>query len=211
VTTTSLSRTAYCRIRDDILGGRIAPNTILIERDLAASLGISRTPLRAALSMLEREQVIERMANGAILVRKISIEHLLDIIQLRQILEKAAAGRAAGFGISPGLIAARERQMRYIDGKAARFEDFWQDDGDFHRAVAMAARLTLLPELLAEQRVIVHSSTIIRHKVNFADQGREHLAVIDAIAAGDPEAARAAMLHHFEQMRARTLGWLSRD
>lgn len=211
MSTTSLSQTAYCRIRDDILEGRIAPNTILIERDLAASLGISRTPLRSALSMLEREQVVERMANGAILVRKISIEHLLDIIQLRMILEKAAAGRAAGFGISPELIAARERQMRYLDGKAAIFADFWQDDGDFHRAVAMAARLTLLPELLTEQRVIVRSSTIIRYQINFADQALEHLAVIDAIAAGDPEAASAAMLHHFELMRARTLGWLSRE
>ncbi|MDN5787939.1 GntR family transcriptional regulator [Pseudorhodobacter sp.] len=210
MSTKSLSQTAYGRIRDDILEGRIAPNSILTERDLAASLGISRTPLRSALSMLEREQVIERMVNGAILVRRISIEHLLDIIQLRLILEKAAAGRAAEFGLSPELIAAREKQTQYLEGNAAQFEDFWQDDGDFHRAVAMAARLTLLPELLAEQRAIVQRCTIIRHEINFADQAREHIAVIDAIAAGDPAAARSAMLQHFENMRARTLGWLDR-
>ena len=209
--TKSLSQNAYERIKTDILDGRICSNTILTERDLAASLGISRTPLRSALSVLEREQVIERMANGAILVRKISVEHLLDIIQLRQILEKAAAGRAAEFGMTPALEAARESQHRYLQEGIAHFEDFWKDDGDFHHAVAMAARLTLLPDLLAEQRAIVRRSTIIRNDSNFAAQAREHIAIIDAIEAGDPTAASAAMARHFDHMRARTMGWLNKD
>lgn len=207
----SLSQSAYVQIRTDILEGRIAPNTILIERDLAASLGISRTPLRSALSALEREQVIERMANGAILVRKISVEHLLDIIQLRRILEKAAAARAAGFGMTPELATARDRQLRYLEDDAATFEDFWADDGDFHLAVAMAARLILLPNLLTEQRAIIRRSTIIRSDSTFADQAHEHIAVIDAIATGDPASASGAMAQHFEHMRARTLGWLNKD
>lgn len=211
MSTVSLSQSAYIQIRADILKGKIAPNTILIERDLAASLGISRTPLRSALSALEREQVIERMVNGTILVRKISVEHLLDIIQLRRTLEKAAAGRAAGFGMIPELSTARARQLRYLEDNAASFEDFWADDGDFHLAVAMAARLTLLPDLLTEQRAIVRRSTIIQTDSTFADQAREHISVIDAIATGDPAAASAAMARHFEHMRARTMGWLNKD
>lgn len=207
----SLSQNAYFQIRNDILEGRIAPNTILIERDLAASLGISRTPLRSALSALEREQVIERLVNGAILVRKISVEQLLDILQLRMILEKAAARRATGFGMTPELAKARERQLRYLTADAASFEDFWEDDSDFHHAVAMAAHLTLLPDLLAEQRAIVRRSTIIRNDSSFADQAREHIAVIDAIESGDAEAAGMAMMRHFDLMRARTMGWLNKD
>lgn len=200
-----------CRhLRAQILDGRIPPDALLTERDLAESLGVSRTPLRSALSVLEREQLIERMANGAILVRRVTVERMLDIIQLRLLLERAAAARAAGFGLTPELAAARERQLRYLDGGAADFEEFWRDDGDFHRAVALAARLTLLPDLLAEQRAIVQRSTILRGHSRFADQAREHLAVIDAIAAGDAAAARATMSRHFEQMRARTLGWLAR-
>lgn len=207
----TLSQSAYHRLRDDIVGGRIAPNTILTERDLAERLGISRTPLRSALSVLEREQVIERMANGALLVRRISVETLLDIFQLRQILERAAAARAAEFGLTPELDAARERQWHYVHDKQADFDTFWQDDGDFHRAVAQAARLTLLPGLLAEQRATVRRSSLIRSHTDFSDQAREHIAVIDAIAAGDAQEARTAMSWHFDQMRARTLGWLSRD
>ncbi|AXQ93956.1 GntR family transcriptional regulator [Cereibacter azotoformans] len=207
----SLAQTAYRRIRDDIVEGRIAPNTILTERDLAERLGISRTPLRSALSVLEREQVIERMANGAHLVRRVSVEQLLDIIQLRLILERAAARRAAAFGMTPELAAARAAQLRYLGGAEMDFETFWQDDGAFHRAVALAAGLTLLPGLLSEQRAIVRRSTIIRTHTNFADQAREHIAVIDAIASRNAAAASAAMSVHFERMRARTLGWLDKD
>ncbi|WP_145104477.1 GntR family transcriptional regulator [Cereibacter sediminicola] len=207
----SLAQTAYRRIRDDIVEGRIAPNTILTERELAERLGISRTPLRSALSVLEREQVIERMANGAHLVRRVSVEQLLDIIQLRLILERAAARRAATFGLTSELEAARAAQLRYLGGAVMDFETFWQDDGIFHRAVALAAGLTLLPGLLSEQRAIVRRSTIIRTHTNFADQAREHIAVIDAIASRDAEAASAAMGVHFDRMRARTLGWLNKD
>lgn len=207
----TLSQSAYRRIRDEILNGQIAPNTILTERELAKRLGISRTPLRSALSGLEREQVIERMANGALLVRRVSVEQLLDIIELRLILEPAAARRAAGSGLTPELKTAREAQRRYLGDQAMDFESFWQDDSTFHRAVVLAAGLTLLPDLLAEQRAIVRRSTIIRTHTNFADQAREHIAVIDAIAGHDAEAASAAMALHFHRMRARTLGWLSKD
>lgn len=207
----TLTQRAYRRIRDEILNGQIAPNTILTERDLAERLGISRTPLRSALSRLEREQVIERMANGALLVRRVSVEQLLDIIQLRLILESAAARRAAGSGLTPELEVAREAQHRYLGDQAIDFESFWQDDSTFHRAVAKAAGLTLLPDLLAEQRAIVRRSTIIRTHTNFAEQAREHIAVIDTISGHDAEAASAAMALHFHNMRARTLGWLNKD
>jgi succinate dehydrogenase hydrophobic membrane anchor protein len=60
-------------------------------------------------------------------------------------------------------------------------------------AVATAARLVLLPAILADQRAIVRRSTIIRTHARFDEQSREHIAVIDAIADQDPEAARAAI------------------
>ncbi|BCH30129.1 GntR family transcriptional regulator [Mesorhizobium sp. L-8-10] len=205
----TLSQNAYHSIKDDIATGRIAPNTILSERDLADRLGISRTPLRSAMSRLERENVIDRLANGALLVRAITIEQLLEIVQLRQILERSAAARAAEFGPTPALLEVREAMTRYLDDGKATFDDFWRDDELFHLGVALAARMELLPELLAEQRAIVRRSTIIRTHDNFADQAKEHIAVIDAIVDGNPAAARAAMSLHFDNMRTRTLGSLS--
>lgn len=208
MTTGSLSRTAYDRLRADIISGAIEASTVLSERDLAETLGISRTPLRSALSRLESEGLIERLVNGALLVRAVTVEKLLEILRLRQMLEAAAAARAARFDLTPALREARDAARRFLDAPSD-FENFWVEDEKFHMAVAEAARLTVLPRILAEQRAIVRRSTIIRTHARFDQQSREHVAVIDAIAAQDPQAAHAAMSQHFEAMQARSLGMLS--
>lgn len=205
----TLSQTAYRRIKQDILEGRIPPDTSLSERDLASKMGISRTPLRSALSRLESENVIKRLENGVLLVRSVTVEQLIEIVQLRQILERAAAARAAGFGLTPELAELREVMACYAEGLNVAFDDFWKEDERFHLAVAKAAGLDLLPGILADQRAIARRCTITRTHDRFADQAREHIAVIDAIAAGDADAARKAMSLHFEHVRARFLGWLS--
>lgn len=206
----NLSQTAYRRIKQDILEGLIPPDTILSERELAHRLGISRTPLRSAMSRLENEGVIARLANGALTVRQVTIEQLLEIVQLRQILESASAARAAEHGITPELEILRREMLRYIEGQPVGFDEFWQIDERFHLAVAQAARLKLLPGILAEQRAIARRCTITRIHDRFDDQAREHVAVIDAIAGKDPAAARAAMSLHFEKVRRRFLDWFSR-
>ena len=206
----TLAQAAYRRIKQDILQGRIGPDTVLSERELAEQQGISRTPLRSALSRLERERVISRLENGVLLVRSVSVEQLMEIVQLRQALESAAAARAAGFGLTPELEELRATMAAYANGRNVAFDDFWAEDDRFHLAVARAARLELLPVILAEQRAIARRCTITRTHDRFADQAREHIAVIDAIAAGDGDAAGAAMSLHFENVRTRFLGWLSR-
>lgn len=208
MTGSSLTQRAYARLREDILSGAIGASTVLSERDLAETFGISRTPLRSALSRLESEGLIERLANGALLVRSVTVENLLEILRLRQIVEAAAAARAARHGLTPALSAARDAAMKFID-TPSDFESFWAEDEAFHMAVADAAKLVVLPKILAEQRAIVRRSTIIRTHARFDQQSREHIAVIDAIAAQDPDAAHAAMSAHFEAMQARSLGMLS--
>lgn len=208
MTSETLAMNAYLRLREDIISGRVGPSAVLSERDLADTFGISRTPLRSALSRLEGEGLIERLANGALLVRAVTVEKLLEILRLRQALEGAAAARAAEFCLTADLRQARDAAQRFID-RPADFESFWQEDERFHMAVATAARLVLLPAILADQRAIVRRSTIIRNHARFCEQSREHIAVIDAIAARDPEAARAAMSRHFEAMQTRSLSMLS--
>ena len=201
----TLSQTAYRQIRDDILSGRIAAEQVLSERGLADSLGISRTPLRTALSRLEKEGMIDRLANGVILVRSVTIEQLIEIVNMRQLLEGAAAARAAEYGLTGELADIRAEMQRIVDGPDISFDPFWAADERFHMAVARAARLNLLPGILAEQRSVARRCTLTRTYDSFTDQAREHVAIIDAIAEGDADAARAAMALHFDHVRSRFL------
>jgi len=207
----TLAQRAYTEIKQAILSGRIHPDTPLSERQLALDTGVSRTPLRNALARLEREGVLARVVNGGLMVQSVAMEQLLDIVQLRQFLEGGAAERAAGRGITRELEESRRVMAVYAGGAETAFDEFWIHDDHFHDAVARAAGLSLLPALLAEQRAIARRCTITRTHDSFADQAREHLAVIDAIACGEGPEARAAMSTHFDNVRARFLGWLGRQ
>ncbi|WP_062212423.1 GntR family transcriptional regulator [Aureimonas sp. AU12] len=206
----TLAQQAYRDIKQRILEGVFATGDVLTERALAASSGISRTPLRAAVSRLEKESVITRLPNGALMIQPVALEQLLEIVQVRRLLESAAAGRAAGRPFTPALEASRAVMQAYSEGEDAAFEQFWLDDDRFHDAVAEAAGLALLPEMLTEMRSIARRCTITRTHDRFAEQAREHLAVIDAIAAQDPAGAGAAMERHFDSVKSRFLSWLAR-
>ncbi|KQT64373.1 MULTISPECIES: GntR family transcriptional regulator [unclassified Aureimonas] len=206
----TLTQQAYRDIKQRILEGGFSTGDVLTERALALASGISRTPLRAAVSRLEKESVITRLPNGALMVQPVTLEQLLEIVQVRRILESAAAARAAGGPFTPALAASREVMRGYAEGRDTAFDQFWLDDDDFHGAVAEAAGLTLLPAMLTEMRAIARRCTMTRTHDRFAEQAREHLAVIDAVEAGDAAGAAAAMERHFDSVKSRFLGWLAR-
>ncbi|QDL91169.1 GntR family transcriptional regulator [Paroceanicella profunda] len=211
----TLAQQAYGALKSRILEGGFAPEDMLTERGLAAASGVSRTPLRAAISRLEAEGVIARLPGGALMIRPVTAETLLEIVQTRRLLEAAAAARAAeriaaGAPLPATLEASRDTMRAYAEGRDTAFDTFWADDDAFHAAVAETAGLQLLPELLAQMRAEARRCTITRAHDRFAEQAAEHLAVIEAIAAGRPDAARAAMEAHLESVRARFLGWLGR-
>lgn len=208
----TLAQSAYRQLHDDIVDGRIPANTVLNERDLAATLGISRTPLREALSALARDQVIDRLANGVVLVRRISVEQLLEVVELQSILgQTAAAAAAERSGLTPELTTCRARLMEFTTTHPADSVRFDALDTAFHDAVAAAAGLDMLPALLAPYRTLARRRPYPDTDLAHAQQAEEHLAVIAAIAARDATAARAATAAHFRNMRQRILGWLNKD
>lgn len=208
----TLAQQFYRDLKQRILEGRFSSDEMLTERTLAVEFGISRTPLRAAISRLEKENVISRLPNGALMVRPVTVEQLLEIVQIRRLLEGAAAAQAAETSaLTEDLVESRRRMRAYVEGGDIAFDNFWMDDDTFHLAVARAADLPLLATMLTEMRSIARRCTITRTHDRFDQQAREHIAVIDAIEAGDAEAARSAMELHFDSVRTRFLGWLARD
>ncbi len=214
MTDDTLADHAYRAIKQRILRGEIPAGLALRERALAEQSEISRTPLRAAIQRLEKEGVIARLSNGTLMVREVTLEQLMEIAEVRRILEGTAAAmaarRAARGGLAPALVEARAAMRRYVADSDVAFDAFWTDDDAFHRAVAVAAGFELLPDMLRELRETARRCTISRTHDRFGEQAAEHIAVIDAIEAGDPAAAQRAMETHFDSVRQRFLNWLMR-
>jgi DNA-binding GntR family transcriptional regulator len=206
----TLAQQAYKDVKQRILEGAIKAGDLLTERTLAIESGISRTPLRAAISRLQKEGVVSRLANGTLMVLPVTVEQLLEIVQVRRLVEGAAAARAAERPMTAALGQSRQIMQAYVEGKDVAFDRFWMDDDAFHEAVAEAADLHLLPAMLREMRSIARRCTITRTYDRFAEQAAEHIAVINAIEAHDPAAAAAAMEAHFDSVRGRFLRWLAR-
>src|SRR5437867_1687707 len=82
-------------IREAIVDGRLEPGQRLKEEELARELGISRTPIREALLMLQAEGLVDAVPNRGAMVRVHTPEDLDDLYQLRALLEGYAARRAA--------------------------------------------------------------------------------------------------------------------
>ena len=204
-----LSSRAYSLIKRDILEGRIATETVLNERALSAKYGLSRTPLRTALSRLAREGIVRKLDGGTLLVRSVSVEQFLQIIDLRRMLESAAAARAAERGLTEGIRRESDSLLAYADGRRSSFDVFWEQDERFHLEVARAAGLRLLPGILSEHREIARRCTIGRRLDRFDEQAQEHLAILAAIEGTDPVAAQGAMDTHLRNTRARFVESLS--
>lgn len=104
------SDAAYDRLREDILHWRLLPGTPLSEIDLAERLGVSRTPLRAALARLALEGLVDTSRGRTGVVSDVSAASITELFELREALETQAAR-----------LASRRRDAAVFDGLAARF------------------------------------------------------------------------------------------
>lgn len=106
------SERAYGQLKEDILQWRLPPGTPLSEIELAERLGVSRTPLRAALSRLALEGLVDTSRGRTGVVSDVSAESVTELFELREALETQAAR-----------LAARRRDPAVFDALAARFAD----------------------------------------------------------------------------------------
>jgi DNA-binding GntR family transcriptional regulator len=205
---TSVSEQTYQHLRSMILGRELAPGTTVSERRLAEAINISRTPLRSAIHRLEGEGLVERLANSSVVIRTVSVDELLEILLIRRLLESEAAGCAAGQLPATELERLRRESEHFAAAPEVEFETLWRHDDRFHDAIADAAGKPLLAGLIKDLRGKARMCHIRRMPRTFQAQGREHIALLDALASGDAARARAAMAEHLDAVRNRLLAWL---
>lgn len=201
----SLADQAHRALMNMILEGQLGPNEVVAERQIAAQLGISRTPLREAVRRLEGERLLERQRGGALVVRALPVEEFMHILNVRRLLEGEAARLAAG-RIAPDVLGRlRERldQALALPDEAALPEQP-ADEPELHRVIAAAAGNPVLEETIARLRTRTAMFRFGRMPERRRSVLEEHRAIIDALAGGQPETARQAMEHHIDEVR-RTL------
>ena len=106
---------AVIGIRDLVFSGTVAPGERLSEINVSAKLGLSRTPVRAALARLEQEGILEAIPSGGYSVRLFSIGDVADAIEIRGVLEGTAARLAAERGATPTKINALKALVARLD------------------------------------------------------------------------------------------------
>jgi len=138
----------YEAIRNDILNGRFSPGTRMIESRLAQQIKTSRTPIREALHMLEREGLLISVPRVGYRVKSLDWDEVEEICEIRAVNETLAA-RWAMERISPKDLAALEQNVAASEArvKAGDPRSFVEFDAEFHEILARASGSVRLLEL----------------------------------------------------------------
>jgi DNA-binding GntR family transcriptional regulator len=191
-------------IRGAIIDGRLEPGWRLKEEELARELGISRTPVREALLMLQAEGLVVATPNRGAMVRVHTPEDLDDLYQLRALLEGHAARRAA--------MRISEAEVERLRESCDRFESLSPDEDLrglvrenllFHDTIVEVAGSARLASMV---RKVIELPLVYKSYIWYSpDQKRisvhYHRQIANALAVGDSDRAELIMKEHVFEAR----------
>jgi DNA-binding GntR family transcriptional regulator len=192
-----LSEIVRRQILDAIVSGEIAQGEVVQAAALAKKYQTSRTPVREALSSLERAGLITVIPYRGYMVKPITLPEAKDVFFMRSVIESAAASRAAT-RMSPAAAAQLWPDEPPEDVYSLSFDSVCHE---FHRAVALAADSPRLLDAL--ERIfqdVQRFQCIVADPPSPKGIHEEHLAIAAAIAKGDASGARDAMDGHIQTL-----------
>jgi DNA-binding GntR family transcriptional regulator len=185
---------AYERVRELIASGELRPNQRLVETDLAAALGISRTPVRDGLLRLAAEGLARREKHGWT-VQEYSAVEIRELYEVRAPLEGYAAYLAAKRALPSDIKAMRRALQTAAKASADQSSDL---DRAFHITVIQASRSARLISEIERNRGFYFDQRIAG--LHQGDQtlhpNEEHAALVEAISDRDPDRAEKIARQH---------------
>ncbi len=192
-------------IRQAILDGRLPPGRRLKEEELAQELGISRTPVREALLMLQAEGLVDAAPNRGATVRSHSVEDMNDLYQLRAVLEGYAARRAATRLTDEAIAALRESCNRFdaLLGDEADMRVLVRENLFFHQTILDGAGSARLATMV---RQVIELPLVYRSYIWYSPEQQQisahyHLQITRALETRDAERAEIVMKEHIFEAR----------
>lgn len=201
----SLADETYDALLEEILAARLAGGTVVQERRLAERLGVSRSPMRDALGRLEGQGLLIRNDKGVLTVRIIALTDYLNAISVRMLLEPTAAALAAE-AIDAAEVKRLAEMLEALDADPdPEPAVVWAFDDALHDSIGAASGNPFMAETIVRMR---RYTTIFERQRKLAQRKpglEDHQAILRALAARDPQAAREAMTIHLDQVRRNVL------
>ncbi|MEM7439410.1 MAG: GntR family transcriptional regulator [Pseudomonadota bacterium] len=201
----SSGETVYDRLIEAIRAGIYAPGDRLREEDVGERLATSRTPVREALRRLEADGIIEHRPRLGAVVRQLGHAEVVELYEMRVVLERTAAELAAKHGTAAEFDALDDLNILIAEERADPATAVAINQ-DFHRGLYLACR----NRFLLEAARALNNSLLLLGPTTFTDEARidtvtaQHQAIIDALRSGDVEGAGvAAEVHLTTSLRER--------
>src|SRR5713226_9619900 len=200
----NLTEEAYQRIKGFILRSEIYPRQKIIIEDLSKQMGISRTPIREAMSRLVKDGYVNHVWNRGFSVKEITVDEVEELYGAREALEPYLAEEAARRVTQDG-IQELERLLKkyreFVERRPRRERRLL--DLDFHANVAEIAGNSYLQRILGEtfDRIILKQRIAVRQLDRGKDAWLQHQAILIAIRDRKPKEARRAALYHVRKSR----------
>ena len=207
---------AVIDLREEILSGRLAGGTRLFEVPLAERLGISRTPVREALSRLAEEGLLDRAPGGGLSVRSFRFSDVVDAIELRGVLEGTSARLAAERGVQPAALARIRETVGRLDAcfgpepGAVDIEGYTEFNAEFHSQLASLSgsdvvrreidRVNRLP-FASPSAFLPARAYSPDFRLSLKATQEEHRSIVAAIAAREGARAEALAREHARAAR----------
>ncbi|MEI6126126.1 MAG: GntR family transcriptional regulator [Pseudomonadota bacterium] len=210
--TTGLRRRVFAVIEEAVLNGSYKQGESLIESKLASELGVSRTPIREALTQLEHEGLVQLIPNKGALVTGISPKDIQDIYTIRKLVEGLAARWAAEH--------ITEEETKELQ-EAVDLEEFYTSKADIEHLIQLDSRFHQGIYKASKSRPLMYMLQTFHHYIQRArtqsigSPGRaqkaleEHKAILQAISARDGEKAERLTAAHIQKAQASLLKALS--
>lgn len=199
-----LRELVYEELRNLILSGEIKPGTRMMEIELADSMGVSRTPIREAIRKLEKEGLVIIEPRKGAYVSTISMNDIVNILQIRGTLEGLAAMLAATRIKEIELMKLKEASQAFDRAvEEGNTKEMISNDTLFHHIIVEASGNDLLIKMVTDLQEIVLRFRYLYYK-DFKRAEKmppEHANILRAIETGSGETARSAAEFHINSLR----------
>lgn len=194
LTRTTTGAQAERALRELILEGTLAPGTRLREVQLARSLGVSRNTLREALRGLAEQGLVTHSPHRGVVVTDLTPDEIADLYRLRHVIEGAALPLVAD------VAEIAEATDAFADALArADYVEALEWDFAFHRLLVAALGSSRLSAAHERAQVELRLALLQLDREYEPPQVEEHREIVAALAAGDTNAAAAALAAHLDR------------